>query len=150
MLLITSLLVTLFSLLGIAWIATHGSLLTVDGLFMSLILLSICGMFAANGLMDFRRRRRAGSAPAAARRAPGAAADASGMVQKGKIEKVEFFESHVGQPNKSIVTLSNSTAAFHMLVFEGDMRNALPTGQKVEITFRRANGYNVLLGVSYS
>jgi len=30
------------------------------------------------------------------------------------------------------------------------MRNALPTGRKVEITLRKMSGYNVLLDVSYS
>jgi hypothetical protein len=36
------------------------------------------------------------------------------------------------------------------MVFEGDMRNALPVGQKVEITFRKASGHNVLLNVNYA
>jgi len=75
-----------------------------------------------------------------------------GLVQRGRVEKVDFFESNVGQPNKSIVVLSNGSSAAtpQTLVFEGDMRNALPTGRKVEITFRKASGYNVLVNVSYS
>ncbi len=63
---------------------------------------------------------------------------------------MEFYESHVGQPNKSIVKLWQAPSVSQMLVFEGDMRNALPVGQKVEITFRKLSGYNELLKVSYS
>jgi hypothetical protein len=37
-----------------------------------------------------------------------------------------------------------------MLVLEGDLRNALPVGQKVEITYRKAGGYNVLVNVNYA
>jgi hypothetical protein len=36
-----------------------------------------------------------------------------------------------------------------MLVLEGDMRNALPTGQTVVMTLRKASGYNVLVEVNY-
>src|SRR5205807_7745342 len=73
----------------------------------------------------------------------------SGMVQRGKVEKVEFYEANVGLPNKSIVMLSNGAKSSQMLVFEGDMRNALPTGRNVEITFRKEIGDNVLLNVRY-
>jgi hypothetical protein len=34
------------------------------------------------------------------------------------------------------------------MVFEGDLRNALPVGQKVEVTVRKEIGYNVLVNVS--
>jgi hypothetical protein len=148
MLLLTSLVLALIPLLGVVWIALHGSLTTVDGLFMALILLAISATFGGSALFDLRSRRLGSSAHARVRQGSGSASGA-GLVQRGKVERVEFFESHVGQPNKSIVTLSNSAASFHMLVFEGDMRNALPAGQKVEITFRRASGYNVLVSVSY-
>jgi hypothetical protein len=63
---------------------------------------------------------------------------------------VQFFESLVGQPNKSIVTLSNGSDSTHLLVLEGDTRNALPVGRRVEITFRKDEGQNVLVDVSYS
>lgn len=56
----------------------------------------------------------------------------------------------MGQPNKSIVTLSNGSKSSQMLVFEGDMRNALPVGRRVEITFRKDGGHNVLVDVVYS
>jgi hypothetical protein len=69
------------------------------------------------------------------------------LVQRGKVEKVEFFEANVGQTNKSIVTFSDRGPT-QLLVFEGDLRNALPAGHKVEITFRKADGYNVLTNVA--
>ena len=72
------------------------------------------------------------------------------MSQRGRVESVTFYESNVGQPNKSIVTLSNGASSSNLLVFEGDLRNALPVGQKVEITFRKAEGYNVLVNVNYA
>ena len=77
---------------------------------------------------------------------PGAPPGAAELSQRGKIEKVEFFEANVGQTNKSIVTFS-SEGAPQLLVFEGDLRNALPAGHKVEITFRKAGGYNMLTNV---
>jgi hypothetical protein len=62
---------------------------------------------------------------------------------------VEFYESNVGQPNKSIVTFAGIKSPV-TLVFEGDLRNALPIGQKVEVTMRKERGYNVLVNVNYA
>jgi len=79
-----------------------------------------------------------------------AAMTASGrLVQRGKVESVQFYESGVGEPNKSVVTLINSGSPSNLLVLEGDMRNALPVGQKVEVTFRKESGHNVLVNVDY-
>jgi hypothetical protein len=147
-----SLFLALIPLLGVVWIALHGGLLTVDGLFMSLILLAISGTLGTTALFDLKKKLSGESSPAA-KGAPRTSASAgAGLVQQGRVEKVDFFESNVGQPNKSIVLLSNgsNSSSPQMLVFEGDLRNALPTGRKVEITFRKASGYNVLVNVSYS
>ena len=65
------------------------------------------------------------------------------------MESVQFYESGVGHPNKSIVTFSSGGSSSQMLVLEGDMRNALPVGQKVEVTFRKESGHNVLVDVDY-
>ena len=48
------------------------------------------------------------------------------------------------------MTLANSGNESRLLVLEGDMRNALPVGQKVQVSFRKESGLNVLLDVSYS
>jgi len=147
MVLLISALLALVPLLGIAWILISGTLTTVDGLFMSLILFAMSGILGLNALYELRNSRSGGGGvrpQTASRKVSG------GLVQKGKVESVEFYESHVGQPNKSIVKLWQTPSSSQMLVFEGDMRNALPVGQRVEITFRKQSGYNELLNVSYS
>ena len=54
LMLLLSLLLGLLSLVGVAWIIIVGSLLSVDGLFMSLILLTIAGVFFLNVLLECR------------------------------------------------------------------------------------------------
>ena len=49
-----SILLGIIPLLGIAWIFVSHTLTTVDGLFMSLILLALSGIFF-NALLEFRR-----------------------------------------------------------------------------------------------
>ncbi len=46
----------LFPLAGIAFMGANGFLFTVDGLFMSLILLTISGIFLLNGFFEARAR----------------------------------------------------------------------------------------------
>jgi hypothetical protein len=41
---------------GIVWIVTAGSITTVDGLFMSLILLSLLGVFLLNAVWELQDR----------------------------------------------------------------------------------------------
>jgi hypothetical protein len=155
MFLVLSFVLALIPLLGIVWVATQRSLTTVDGLFMSLILLAISGTLGTPALFGLKKRLSGhGATPGGSANAPRTTAG-GGQMQRGKVEKVDFFEAHVGQPNKSIVSLFNGGAAPQTIVFEGDLRNALPAGQNVEITFRRASGastggLNVLLNVSYS
>ena len=68
--LLLSLLLALVPLAGIAWIVVRGSIFNVDGLFMSLILLTLSGIFFLNvamelhdrGLLPFLRKNK--SAPA--------------------------------------------------------------------------------------
>jgi len=141
--LITTFVLALLPLLGIAWIVISGMLFTVDGLFMSLILITISGICGTMGVYEIFK----GNLPSGGK--TGAAATAGGAVQRGRVQSVEFFESSVGQPNKSIVTLASGKSPV-TLVFEGDLRNALPVGQKVEVTLRKTSGYNVLLHVSYA
>jgi hypothetical protein len=52
--LFVSILLGLIPLAGIAWILTAGSITTVDGMFMSLILLTISGVFFFNVLLELR------------------------------------------------------------------------------------------------
>jgi hypothetical protein len=71
------------------------------------------------------------------------------MLEQGRVENVSFFEAPVGQPNKSIVTLSDGGSASRMIVLEGDVRNALPVGKKVAIACKDEGGRKILLEVSY-
>src|SRR2546423_15081871 len=107
-------------LLGIAYIFISGMLFTVDGLFMSLILITISGICGTTGLYEIFKGNSHSLTKAGAAGASGASA--SGLVQRGRVQSVEFFESSVGQPNKSIVTLVSSKSPV-TLVFEGDLRN---------------------------
>jgi len=150
MMLVLSLLLSLLPVLGVVWIAVYGSITTVDGLFLSLILLAMSGILALNALLELKQKMK----PANASR-PGAASSSTsgspqGLVQRGKVANVQFFESHVGQPNTSIVTLENAANASHLVVVEGDVRNALPVGQNVEMTLRKQGGQNVLVNVNYA
>ena len=145
MMLILSVLLALVPLLGIAWILMKGLVTTVDGLFMSLILLAMSGIVVLNVLLELRKK-----SSGEARSSSNAASPISGgLTQRGKVQSVQFYESGVGEPNKSVVTLGDGEASSRLLVLEGDMRNALPVGQKVEVTFRKESGHNVLVNVEY-
>jgi hypothetical protein len=146
MMLFISLLLALLPLLGIVWIVIYGSITTVDGLFMTLILLAMSGIVGLNVLIELRKLRSGAGKQSLSTARPTAS---GGTIQRGKVESVQFYESGVGQPNKSIVTLSDGGASSNLLVLEGDMRNALPVGQKVEVTFRKESGHNVLVNVDY-
>jgi uncharacterized membrane protein len=54
--LLISLLLSIIPLAGIAWILVAGSITTVDGLFMSLILLTLSGIFFLNVFWELRDR----------------------------------------------------------------------------------------------
>ena len=54
--LLISLLLGFLSLAGIAWIVIVRSLFTVDGLFMTLILLTLTGIFFLNVFLELRDR----------------------------------------------------------------------------------------------
>jgi hypothetical protein len=119
---------------------------------MSLILLSISAILGLNALIELRKGKAAfspkGNAPVT--RSAGLASDGSRVKARGTVREVVFFESNVGQPNKSIVTLSDDAGSAQTLALEGDMRNALPVGQTLEITLRKEAGKNVLLDVSHA
>ena len=144
MMLFISVLLALVPLLGIVWIVMYSSITSVDGLFMSLILLAMSGIVGLNVLLEIRKLRSGTESPVLL-----TVTASGGLVQRGKVESVQFYESGVGEPNKSVVTLVDGGSASRLLVLEGDMRNALPVGQKVEVTFRKESGHNVLLNVDY-
>lgn len=144
MMLVISVILAVLPLLGVAYIVVFGSPFTVDGLFMSLILLAISGMFGLNILLEGFGKKK-GSSPA---RAAAASADLAGLIRRGKVQSVNFYEANVGQANKSLVTLLDG-ANSQMVVLEGDVRNALPVGQIVEIAMGRQGERTVLLNIRY-
>jgi hypothetical protein len=146
-------LLALLPLLGIGWILAQGSITTVDGLFTALIAAAISGIFGLTAALELRAWKLA---PPLAGRAGGRVGGGGGSSQarngayeKGKVESVLFFESHTGEPNKSIVTLSDGGSSSRMLVLEGDLRNALPVGKRVGIVSRAEGGRKVLMDVQY-
>jgi hypothetical protein len=56
LLLLLSIILGTIPLVGIVWIALSGAITTVDGLFMSLILLSLSGVFYLNAVLEVRDR----------------------------------------------------------------------------------------------
>jgi hypothetical protein len=119
---------------------------------MSLILLSISAILGLNVLIELRKGKSAfaPSRSALVTRPAGPVSDGSRLKTRGKVKEVVFFESNVGQPNKSIVTLSDGGGSSQTLALEGDVRNALPVGQTLEITLRKEAGKNVLVDVNHA
>ena len=146
----------LLPLLGIAYILANGNIrqagLSVDSLFMSLILLAMSGIFFLNIALELLARRKAaapagggtlGAAPSRiVSTAPGT------HVESGIVEDVVFYETEVGRPDKSLVTLRPANGGpGKTLVFTGDLRNALPAGKRATITYTASPDGNLLLGV---
>jgi hypothetical protein len=152
LLLIISVVLALLPWLGIAWIVLSGSATTVDGLFMGLILLTLSGIFALSAAIEYPRARRA----SAIRAAMGSSysglpmvSDASGAAVSGLVQSVQFFEAHVGRPNKSVITLGNGQGHSKILVLEGDLRNRLPAGKRVHLVVRDENGSRTLVAAEH-
>lgn len=156
MLLVISLIFVLVPLLGIAYIAVYGSITTVDGLFAALMLLAMAGIFALNVLLLLRKKSGAsasGKSAAAPKRAVAAAAGTAapgGVLHRGRVESVDFYEAPVGMPNKSVVMLSEGSAGERLLVVDGDVRNVLPVGRRVQLTLRREGGSVSIAHVQYA
>jgi hypothetical protein len=47
------------------------------------------------------------------------------------------------------VTLRSHRGPARLLFFEGDLRNQLPAGHEVEVTYEAKNGAHRVLGLSY-
>ncbi len=139
-------------LLGIAYIVMASNGLTVDSLFMSLILLTLSGIFFLNILLELMARRRAvlGAQPAKATTTGGGVLKtASGSyIESGLVEAVAFYETEVGRPDKSLVTFRSANGGRgKTLVFTGDLRSVLPAGKRVKITYATEAEGNRLVGV---
>ncbi len=142
----------LLPLLGVAYIVMTSNGITVDALFMSLILLTISGIFLLNIALELLARRKAAASGAAGRFPTGdprTVSNASGTyVESGVVEAVAFYETEVGRPDKSLVTLRPANGSpGKTLVFSGDLRHALPAGKRVKITYATGAEGNRLMAV---
>jgi len=141
----------LLPLLGIAYIVMTGNGITVDALFMSLILLTISGIFFLNIALELMARRKAAGGGARQASASGSRIvnTAPGTYsESGLVEAVAFYETEVGQPDKSLVTLRPVNGGpGKTLVFSGDLRSVLPAGKRVKFTYATGAGGNRLVAV---
>ncbi|HVP51947.1 MAG TPA: hypothetical protein VMT05_07555 [Terriglobales bacterium] len=139
----------LLPLLGIAYIVLNSNGITVDGLFMSLILLTMSGIFFLNIALELLGRRKADDAASPAGSGSHIVSAVPGtQTENGTVEAVAFFETEVGRPDKSLVTLRpHNGGPGKTLVFNGDLRNALPAGKRIKLTYTAGAEGNRLLGV---
>jgi hypothetical protein len=144
MLLLLSMILAVLPLLGIAALIWLNPALTVDNLFMSLILLTISGIFGINVLLELRDH----GLPIpllGKKREPGMVAVGAGSTyvvmptgeakQSGVVEHVAYYEAGIGQGNRCVVTLRDG-AGPRMLVFKGDVRDQFPLGGRVTVRYR--------------
>ncbi len=148
MLLVISIVLAVVPLLGIAWVLLTRSILSVDGLFLSLILLAVSGIFALNGFWEFQRVRRRRSLELSRTGVRVVAVPAGAGVAQGLVQRVDFYEARVGQPNKSVITLANGDGP-RILVLAGDLRNRVPAGKRVQLMYRALDGVNTLVAAEY-
>jgi hypothetical protein len=73
--LLISIVLGLLPLAGIAWIIIAGSITSVDGLFMSLILLTLSGIFLMNAFLELRDRGLIGKKGPSAKSPPASKTD---------------------------------------------------------------------------
>jgi hypothetical protein len=62
MMLVLSVILGVVPLMGVAWIVLRASVTTVDGLFMSLILLTLSGILFLNAFLEVRGRMKKSAA----------------------------------------------------------------------------------------
>jgi hypothetical protein len=151
MLLLISAIFAVLPLAGIALMIYANPELTVDNLFTSLILLTISGLFGLNVLIELRDRglpvpflpkkiapTRAMAAAAGVSYGGGPMVMSNGAVREGGVvEHVGYYESGVGQSNRSIVTLRTLGSPARLLVFKGDVRDQFPLGRRVEVVYHQ-------------
>jgi hypothetical protein len=150
--LILSLVLCLLPLVGVALIFTQGWVTTVDGLFTSLILLAMSGIFALNALLEFRAMRAPAVKSKGSAGEPVRFAGSPGEGihrERGLVQSVSFYEAPVGQPNSSLVVLKDGASGSRVIAVEGDVRNLLPTGKRVEITCQPKGRLDSVLEVQY-
>ena len=144
--LIVSVLLAMLPLAGVAYVVISGNLFTVDGLFTSLMLLTISGVFGLNAAMDLHSARSAAAGASSVGANTGAAAQPGARVETGAIRALQFFEAHVGEQNKTLVEyIPDGSTAARFISFIGNVRDQLPVGTRVRMIYRADADGNVLL-----
>jgi hypothetical protein len=155
MLLLLEVFFVILPLLGIAGIVYQGWIATVDGLFTSLILLAVSGTFALGALLEFRARKQPAAAGSQAGKTyeadlSAAAARNGTITESGVVMHVSFYETHIGQPDRSAVMFRpDKTKEARMMFFLGNVRDHLPVGRRLAITYRSTPQGNDLLERQY-
>ncbi len=142
-LLFFSLLLAVLPLAGVAYVATSGGLFTVDGLFMILMLLSISAVFGINALLEARQAglvpflKAPASAEAKATSTGAVAAQSGVQSETGLIRDLQFFESHVGEQNKTVVEfVPDGSEHAKYISFLGNVRDQLAPGTRARLSYR--------------
>lgn len=133
---------------------------TVDGLFLTLILLTISGIMLLNAVMEAHHRGLI-RLPGLGHTAMGATAGGGTMAvpdvgapsgelrtDVGVIENVEYYDAPIGQTNKSIVTLRDGKTSRN-IVFAGNMRSLLIQGRKMKLTYFPQAGASQLVSFDF-
>lgn len=146
MLLLLSMILAVLPLAGIAALLWVNPALTVDNLFISLILLTISGVFGINVLLELRDRgfplpflrKKADTRVVAVGAGKAYVVMPSGEARdSGVVEHVAYYESGIGRSNRCVVTLRDGAGLSpRMLVFKGDVRDQFPLGGRVTVTYR--------------
>ncbi len=164
LLLVLSVILGLIPVVGILLIVLSGWIVTVDGLFTSLILAAIAGIFFLSallearglGLLPFLKRpdpatNRPGGSRLASSRAASVPAAApppgvNGVVtESGVVEGVRLYEMPVGHADRSLVSFrADGSPAPRSMVFAGNVEHLRP-GHHIRISYKPSNEGNVLL-----
>ncbi len=166
LMLVFSLVLGLIPLVGIVLIALSGWIATVDGLFTSLILAAISGVFFLNTLLEMRAlglppfHKRPAAAPTSsatssrpsATKAPAGPPtpppppSANGVVTEvGVVEGVRLYEMPVGYADRSLVSFrAEGSPSSRSMVFCGNVQH-LRAGRKIRISYKPSPDGNQLL-----
>jgi len=153
LLLVLSVILGLIPLAGIVLIALGGWIATVDGLFTSLILAAMSGVFFLNALLELRAlgllpflKRPDPATAGAARPAAAPPPSSDGVVtETGIVEGVHLYEMPVGYADRSFVSFrADGSPAPRSIVFAGNVQHLRP-GHRIRISYKPSVEGNVLL-----
>ena len=163
LLLVLSVVLGLIPLAGIVMILLSGWIATVDGLFTSLILLAMSGVFFLNSLLEARalglvpkfllpkktEGAATGTAVSSHTAGPPTAAPPPGadgvVTEVGTVESVQLYEMPVGQADRSLVAFrAQGSPAPRSMVFSGNVQHLRP-GHRIRLSYRPSPDGNVLL-----